>query len=91
MENWKAAVLIGSAGVAALMLAKGKRSAGMLAAGVGLVVVASEYPRAFDQVANLAPGPLGRGLRLVQMVSNAGQEFIESNHHSLAAEPDYEV
>jgi len=91
MENWKKAVLFGSAGVAALLLVKGKRPAGMLAAGVGLVVLASEYPRAFDQVASLAPGPLGRGLRLVQMVSHAGQDFMDGNHHGLVTEPDYET
>jgi hypothetical protein len=91
MENWKKAVLFGSAGVAALLLAKGKRPAGMLAAGIGLVVLASEYPRAFDQIANLTPGPLGRGLRLVEMVSRAGQQLIEENHHDPNLQPDYEA
>ena len=91
MENWKKAVLFGSAGVAALLFAKGKRPAGMLAAGVSLVVLASEYPRAFDQIANLTPGPLGRGLRLVEMVSRAGQELIEENHHDPNLQPDYET
>ena len=90
MENWKKAVLVSSAGIAALLLVKRKRSAGMLAAGVGLVVLASEYPRAFDQIANITPGPLGRGLRLVEMVSRAGQQFIEGDHDP-NLQPDYEV
>jgi hypothetical protein len=89
MENWKKAVLVGSAGAAAILLAKGKRPAGFLAAGVGLVLLASEYPRAFDQIANLTPGPLGRGLRLVEFVSRTGQQLVEGGHQEL--EPDYEA
>jgi hypothetical protein len=89
MENWKKAVLVGSAGAAAVLLIKGKRPAGMLAAGVGLVVLATEYPQTFDQIANLTPGPLGRGLRLVEFVSRASQKFAAGTDHEL--EPDYEA
>ena len=55
MENWKKAVLVGSAGAAAILIAKRKRPAGFLAAGIGLVILAGEYPRAFDRIANLTP------------------------------------
>ena len=44
MENWKRAVIAGSAGAATILLLKGKRPAGVLVAGVGLAVLASEYP-----------------------------------------------
>ena len=91
MENWKKALLVGSAGAAALCFAKGKRPAGVIAAGIGLVVLAAEYPRAFDRIANMTPGPLGRGLRLVEFVSNAGQKFIEGTDHELEPLPDYEA
>jgi|HubBroStandDraft_6_1064221.scaffolds.fasta_scaffold07731_7 hypothetical protein len=89
MENWKKAVLVGSAGAAAILIAKRKRPAGFLAAGIGLVILAGEYPRAFDRIANLTPGPLGRGLRLVEFVSLAGQRLAEESRHDL--EPDYEA
>ena len=89
MENWKKAVLVGSAGAAAILIAKRKRPAGFLAAGIGLVILAGEYPRAFDRIANLTPGPLGRGLRLVEFVSRAGQQLAEGDRHEL--EPDYEA
>jgi hypothetical protein len=89
MENWKKAVLVGSAGAAAILIAKRKRPAGFLAAGIGLVILAGEYPRAFDRIANLTPGPLGRGLRLVEFVSRAGQRLAEESRHDL--EPDYEA
>jgi hypothetical protein len=91
METWKKAVLVGSAGAAALCFAKKKRPAGMVAAGIGLVVLATEYPRAFDQIANLTPGPLGRGLRLVEFVSRAGQKLAEGTDHDLEPQRDYEA
>jgi len=91
MEKWPKALLVGYAGAAALCFAKGKRPAGVIAAGIGLVVLAAEYPRAFDQIANMTPGPLGRGLRLVEFVSHAGQKFIEGADHELEPMPDYEV
>ena len=86
MENWKKAVLIGSAGAAAVLLVKGKRPAGLLVAGVGLAVLASEYPAAFDCIANLTPGPLGRGLRLVEYVSRAGEKLANELHSPQDAE-----
>ena len=91
MENWKKAVIAGSAGAAAILLVKGKRPAGLLVAGVGLAVLASEYPRAFDQVANFTPGPLGRGLRLVEMVSRASQKLAGAFERDPEALADYEV
>ena len=49
MENWKRAVIAGSVGAAALLLLKGKRPAAVLVGGVGLAVLASEYPDQFAQ------------------------------------------
>jgi hypothetical protein len=83
MLTWKKALLVGSAGAVALCFVKGKRPAGLVGAGIGLVVLATEYPQAFDQIANLTPGILGRGLRLVEFVSRAGQKFA----HDLDREP----
>lgn len=77
METWKKAVIVGSAGAAALLFVKGRRPAGVLVAGIGLAVLASEYPERFEQIAGLAPGQLGRGLRLVEMISKAGQKLAE--------------
>jgi hypothetical protein len=89
MENWKKAVVVGSAGAAAILFVKGKRPAGILAAGIGLAVLASEYPETFQQIADVAPGQLGRGLRLVEMLSRAGQKLAEVGS---AHEPaEYEI
>lgn len=77
MDNWKKAVIVGSAAGAAVLFLKKRRPAGILVAGVGLAVLATEYPQAFEQIADLAPGQLGRGLRLVDMLSKAGQRLAE--------------
>lgn len=89
MDNWKKAVIVGSAAGAMVLLLKGRRPAGILVAGVGLAVLATEYPQTFEQIAGLAPGQLGRGLRLVDMLSKAGQRLAEVGGES--REPDYEV
>jgi len=89
MENWKKAVVVGSAGVAAVLFVKGKRPAGILAAGVGLAVLATEYPETFQQIADVAPGQLGRGLRLVEMLSKAGQKLADVG--STGAPAEYEI
>ena len=47
MENWKRAVIAGSATTSAILFVKGKGAAGVLAAGVALAVLASEYPDTF--------------------------------------------
>ena len=77
MDNWKKAVIVGSAAGAAILFVKNRRPAGILVAGVGLAVLASEYPERFEQIADMAPGQLGRGLRLVDMLSKAGQRLAE--------------
>jgi len=77
MDNWKKAVIVGSAAGAAILFLKKRRPAGILVAGVGLAVLATEYPQTFEQIADMAPGQLGRGLRLVDMLSKAGQRLAE--------------
>jgi hypothetical protein len=50
MEGWKKAVVAGSIGAAAVLFLKKKYPAGVLVTGVGLAVVASEFPDKFDKV-----------------------------------------
>ena len=55
MEAWKKAVVAGSAGVAAVLLLKKRWPAGVLTAGVGLAVLASEYPEKFESLQESLP------------------------------------
>ena len=67
MENWKRAVIAGSAGVATILMLKGKRPAGVLAAGIGLAVLASEYPEKFEQIREEIPSYVRQGMRFLDL------------------------
>jgi hypothetical protein len=72
MENWKRAVIGGSAALSAILFLKGKGAAGVLAGGVGLAVLASEYPDTFEQLRDDLPRYVERGSRFLEVVSRAG-------------------
>lgn len=75
MENWKRAVIAGSAGAAAILLLKGKRPAGVLAAGVGLAVLASEYPEKFSRIREEIPAYVQQGTRFIDMAMQIGSKI----------------
>ena len=56
MDSWKKALVMGSIGAAALLFLKKRYPAGVLATGIGLAVVASEYPDKFETVRRSLPG-----------------------------------
>ena len=55
MDGWKKAVVAGSLGTSAVLFVKKKWPAGVLSAGVGLAVLASEYPEKFEQIRTALP------------------------------------
>jgi len=75
MENWKRAVIAGSAGAAAILLLKGRRPASMLLAGVGLAVLASEYPEKFEQIREDIPMYVRQGTRFLDLAVNVGSRI----------------
>jgi hypothetical protein len=75
MENWKRAVVAGSAGAAAILLLKGKRPAGVLVAGVGLAVLASEYPERFSQIREEIPSYVRQGTRFIDLAMKIGSKI----------------
>lgn len=77
MENWKRAVIAGSAGAAAILLVKGKRPAGVLVAGVGLAVLASEYPDKFTQIREEIPGYVRQGTKFLDLAMKIGTKIGE--------------
>ena len=54
--SWKKAVVAGSVGAATVLFLKKKYPAGVLATGVGLAVLAAEYPEKFEKVRGVAAG-----------------------------------
>lgn len=77
MEAWKKAVVAGSLGTAAVLFLKKKWPAGVLTAGVGLAVLASEYPEKFENVREALPDYFHSGMRLMEMISRAGQKIAQ--------------
>ena len=57
---------------------KKKYPAGVLATGVGLAVLASEYPEKFEKVRRSLPDYFDRGMRVMEMAAQAGKRITEA-------------
>lgn len=77
MDGWKKAVVAGSLGTSAVLLLKKKWPAGVLSAGIGLAVLASEYPEKFETVRTTLPEYFQGGLRMLDIISRAGQKIAQ--------------
>ena len=77
MEPWKKAVVAGALGTSTILLLKKKWPAGVLTAGVGLAVLASEYPEKFQDVRNALPDYFESSMRLMEMISRAGEKIAQ--------------
>jgi len=78
MEGWKKAVVAASAGAATVLFLKRKYPAGVLAGGVALAVLASEYPEKFEKVRKQLPGYFDRGMQVMEMAARAGKRITEA-------------
>jgi hypothetical protein len=77
MDGWKKAMVAGSLGASAVLFLKKRWPAGVLSAGVGLAVLASEYPEKFERIQNMLPEYFERGMRLAELASRAGQKIAQ--------------
>jgi hypothetical protein len=78
MDSWRKAAVVGSLGSATILFIKKKHAAGILATGVGLAVLASEYPEKFEKVRRALPDYFERGMRMMEMAGRAGQRITEA-------------
>ncbi|HEX8814619.1 MAG TPA: hypothetical protein VF753_03885 [Terriglobales bacterium] len=78
MQNWKKALIAGSAAGATVMFAKRKNSLGLLLVGVAVGTVASEYPQEFKRLRRRLPDYLERGSNLLEMVSSFGERIADA-------------
>jgi hypothetical protein len=78
MENWKVALIGGSAGVGTVLLLKKKWTAGIILAGVGLATLASEYPEKFEEVRRRLPDYIERGNNFLEVASQVGNRLAEA-------------
>ena len=78
MESWKKAVAMGSIGAATLLFLKKRYAGGVLATGVGLAVLASEYPEKFENVRRSLPEYFDRGMQVMEMAAKAGKRITDA-------------
>ena len=86
MDSWKKALVAGAVGAATVLFLKKKYPAGVLATGVGLAVLASEYPEKFESVRKALPDYFDRGMRVMEMAARAGKRITD-----VAGQSAYEV
>jgi hypothetical protein len=84
MDSWKKAAVVGTIGAAAVLFMKKRYAAGVLATGVGLAVVASEYPEKFEEVRQSLPEYFDRGMRVMEMAGRAGKRITDAAGRSAA-------
>jgi hypothetical protein len=77
MENWKRAAIATSAGIATVLMLKGRRPAGVLVAGVGLAVLASEYPEKFERIREEIPSYVRQATRFLDLSMKIGTKIGE--------------
>jgi hypothetical protein len=75
MDPWKKAIVLGSIGVAVMLFMKKRYPAGVLATGVGLSLLAAEYPENFETVRQSLPDYFERGMRVMEMAGQAGKRL----------------
>ncbi|MFZ0956385.1 MAG: hypothetical protein WAN60_08575, partial [Candidatus Sulfotelmatobacter sp.] len=64
-----------SIGAATILFMKKKYPAGVLATGVGLALLASEYPEKFEKVRRSLPDYFDRGMQVMEMAARAGRRI----------------
>jgi hypothetical protein len=78
MDGWKKALVAGSISTATILFMKKRYPAGVLATGVGLALLASEYPEKFEKVRRSLPDYFDRGMRLMEMAGRAGKRITDA-------------
>ena len=82
MDGWKKAIVAGSIGAATILFVKKRYPAGVLATGLGLAVLAAEYPEKFEKVRRSLPDYFDRGMRVMEMAARAGKRITEAAESS---------
>jgi hypothetical protein len=75
MEDWKRALVAGSAGASVILLLKGKTAAGLLVAGVGVATLALEYPETFADIRDNLPEYAERGTKYLDLITGVMQRL----------------
>src|SRR5215470_6018281 len=79
MENWKRALIAGSAALSTICFVKGKPGPGLLLMGISLTTLASHYPEKFRSIRRELPHYIDRGLTVLEVASRVGEHLAEVN------------
>jgi hypothetical protein len=79
MENWKRALTAASAGLSVICFLKGKRTGGLVFAGVTLATLASEYPDEFRRIRARLPDYVERGVMFLDAASRLGERLADDS------------
>ena len=77
MEDLTRALVAASAITGAVLILKGRHSAGMFAGGIGLAILAAEYPREFAKLRRDLRKFATQGLTLMEVASRIGERIAE--------------
>ncbi len=83
MTNWKRALVVGSFGGAAILALTGRRGAGAVLAGLGVAVLASEYPEKVEEILHRAPEYVEKGTQVMNMVSGFLERIAEHQQRQM--------
>lgn len=77
MKEWKRAVVAGSLGAGAVLALTGRRGAAVACVGIGVAMLAAEYPDEFDNVCEQAQDYISRGAQVVNLLTRILERFSE--------------
>jgi hypothetical protein len=78
MENWKRALVAGSAAAGVLLFMKRQKTAGMLCTGISLATLASEYPEKFAEVRENLRDYIEQGEKFMEIAARVGERIAEA-------------
>jgi hypothetical protein len=82
MDGWKRAAVWGSVIAGGVLLATGRKTAGLVLAGAGLAALAAEYPETFEEVWQRGPGYVKHGTRIMSMLGVLGDYLADRGRRS---------
>ncbi len=77
MDSWKTAVVATTVATGIILLAKGKRTAGLVVAGIGAATLAAEFPEEFAEIRENARDYMARGITFLDVASRVGQRIAD--------------
>jgi K+/H+ antiporter YhaU regulatory subunit KhtT len=79
MESWKKAAVLASISAAGVLFMKQRHTAGVLATGVGLALLASEYPEKFEKIRRSLPDYFERSMKVMEIAGKAGKHITDAS------------